>query len=437
MSECTVIAVLSGESRFLLLEKILLTHGFGPDEGIKLVHLDGFSTRFDWRRTLARFERAGTRAAIIDDASFADTDAMIAGIGYHRASRKGEGEGMRLIFVGDEHRAATDDVFVQLASSGIYDLVIPARDRDVAERLCTLLRHPAQRSDVAALIKMSPVYDAAAAPLPANEPLTRTEQVQYASRGKSVIAVAGIMPRSGATNCSIVLARHLAMLGQTPALIVDRRTGAGFQKGYRFAMASDGKSFRVNGVDIFPGESASVAPRRYTHVVVDVGYLSWGLQSPSLDEQQRVIEFNKADLQVVYLPCSSPADFEYLNRFFESQERADLERYAIGVWGATDELFEMIRAKFREKAPDVFMWNVEVYRWPLSLGRVSPDIVEVLRPVLPRGVADQAIAKAQGSAEGEPADKAYDAGTEEKDPADPPKTRAGARARAVGVRKAR
>ena len=94
---------------------------------------------------------------------------------------------------------------------------------------------------------------------------------------------------------------------------------------------------------------------------------------------------------MVYLPCASPADFEHLNRFFESRSAADLERYAIGVWGATDELFEMIRAKFREKAPEVFMWNVAVYRWPLSLGRLDRDMVEVLRPVLPRGVYTRAL----------------------------------------------
>jgi len=213
-----------------------------------------------------------------------------------------------------------------------------------------------------------------------------------------------------------VLARTLAMLGQEPALIVDKRTGSGFQKGYRYALAPDGKSYRVNGVDVFPGESPAVVSRKYSHVVLDVGYLSWGLQTSSAEDQQKFIEFNKADLQVVYLPCSSPADFEYLTKFFESRSAAELERYAIGVWGATDQLFALLQAKFRQKAPEVFMWNVDVYRWPLSLNEVSPAIVEVLRPVLPRGVAQRALqevaekAGAPGAGEGAASDAAQDEG---------------------------
>ncbi len=443
-----VIAILADKNHFSYFETILRNNGFSADDGVRLVHLDGYSTRFDWRRTLARFEQSGTQVVIIDDDSFADADAMTAGIGYYQAAHQNAPGSLRIIFVGGKNRGTVDDVFVRLASSGVYDLVIPARDGEVARRLCELLRQPGRREDVASLIKMTPVYDGAVAPAPVDEPLSRSEQVRFAARGKSVIAVAGIMPRSGATNCSIVLARHLVMLGQTPALVVDRRTGAGFQKGYRFAMASDGKSFRVNGVDIFPGDGASIVPRRYTHVVVDVGYLSWGLPSASAEEQQKVIEFNKADLQVVYLPCSSPADFEYLNRFFESRTRADLERYAIGVWGATPELFDMIRKKFREKAPDVFMWNVDVYRWPLSLGQITPDIVEVLRPVLPRGVAEQAIAKAAaktGEAEAAKTPEVPEAACQGDAPAEvfqgddamAAKARMGARARASSVRKAR
>lgn len=181
------------------------------------------------------------------------------------------------------------------------------------------------------------------------------------------------------------------MLGRKTALIVDSRTGTGFRKGYRSAASADGKSFRVNGVDIFPDATPASLPRRYSHVVVDVGYPGWGLSHTAPGDAARLREFAKADLQVVYVPCVSPADFEYLNRFFDSQSAADLERYAIGVWGATDGIFEMLRAKVREKAPDVFMWNVDVYRWPLSLGELSADIVEVLRPVLPRGVYAHAM----------------------------------------------
>ena len=388
------IGIFTSEERFPVFENMLRVQRILPDaEDGNLVHQERFSANPDWKKTLQEWDRAGVDVAIVDDAAFADKDAMVAGLGYFLASPQSRQERLRPVFVADAKRDDVRDTLVKLASSGVYDLVIASKGASLADRLADAVRNPAKRSDVAPLIKASPVYHAAAAPAAADRPLTHTEQVQYAARGKSVIAVAGIMPRSGATNCSIVLARHLAMLGQTPALVVDKRTGSGFTKGYRYAMAPDGKSFRVNGVDIFPAESPAVVPRRYSHVVLDVGYLPWGQKGPSDDERlaRMGLEFSKADLQVVYLPCCSPADFEYLNRFFESQSASDLERYAIGVWGATDELFAMVRDKFAEKAPEVFMWNVEVYRWPLSLGKLTPDIVEVLRPVLPRGVADRAL----------------------------------------------
>lgn len=387
------IGIFTSGERFPVFENMLRVQRILPDtEDGTPVHQGQFTANPDWKKILQEWDRAGVDVAIVDDAAFADKDAMVAGLGYFLASPRPKSGHLRPVFVADATRDDVRDTLVKLASSGVYDLVV-ARGVSLAGRLADAVQHPAKRSDVAPLIKASPVYRAAEAPAPADKPLTHAEQVQYAARGKSVIAVAGIMPRSGATNCSIVLARHLAMLGQTPALVVDKRTGSGFTKGYRYAMAADGKSFRVNGVDIFPAESPSAVPRRYSHVVFDVGYLPWGQKGAGEDERQAALalEFSKADLQVVYLPCCSPADFEYLNRFYESQDAADLERYAIGVWGATDELFEMIKSKFHEKSNDIFLWNVEVYRWPLSLGKITPDIVEVLRPVLPRDVADKAL----------------------------------------------
>ena len=390
------LGIFTDEERYPVFRDMLRAHGIEPkgDDG-ELLHPDGFPASPDWRATLAAWDRAGVDVAIVDDAAFADKEAMVAGLGYFLSSPRPRSGHLRPVFVADTKRGDIRETLVKLASSGVYDLVLAAKGDVLAERLADAVRHPAKRSDVAPLIKASPVYRAAEAPDPVDRPLTRAEQVAFAARGKSVIAVAGIMPRSGATNCSIVLARHLAMLGQTPALVVDKRTGSGFTKGYRYAMASDGKSFRVNGVDIFPADGTAVVPRRYSHVVLDAGYLPWGQKAAGFPEDERQAhmaeEFSRADLQVVYLPCCSPADFEYLNRFFESQSAADLERYAIGVWGATDELFAMLEDKFLSKAPQAFLWNVAVYRWPLSLGEMTPDIVEVLRPVLPRGVADRAL----------------------------------------------
>ena len=389
------IGIFTDDDRYPVFEDMLRVCGVLPDERVGgLLRPRESGAEPDWKKTLSEWDRAGVDVAIVDDAAFADKDAMVAALGYFLASPRPKSGHLRPVFVADTKRADVRDTLVRLASSGVYDLVVASKGDALAERLAAAIRHPAKRADVAPLIKASPVYSASAAPPPTDAPLTRAEQVRYAARGKSVIAVAGIMPRSGATNCAIVLARHLVMLGQTPALVVDKRTGSGFMKGYRYAMASDGKSFRVNGVDVFAAESPAVVPRRYSHVVLDVGYLPWG-QKTGAGEDDRMVrlatEFSKADLQVVYLPCCSPADFEYLNRFFESQTAADLERYAIGVWGATDELFAMLRDKFREKAPQVFMWNVEVYRWPLSLGTMTADIVEALRPVLPRGEADKAL----------------------------------------------
>lgn len=447
------IGIFGTEERYGVYERVLAARGIvsaTPDG--RPLHQPDFAARPHFQQVLASWDSAGVDIVVVDDASFPDKSAMVSGIGRFMSLPRAQAGHLRIIFVADPRRLSDDEIFARLASFGVTDTLLAGRDGSVADTLAQLIRNapragspaksgktanaanpanpanvtapanpaasasgsatPATPATPAARAANTPASSAAssasvsppgraALPPRSDGPVSPGESADFAARGKSIIAVAGIMPRAGATNCSIVLARTLAMLGRKPALIVDSRTGTGFRKGYRSAAFADGKSFRVNGVDIFPDAAPASLPRRYSHVVVDVGYPGWGLAHAAPDADARLREFARADLQVVYVPCVSPADFEYLNRFFESQTAADLERYAIGVWGATDELFDMLRAKFREKAPDVFMWNVDVYRWPLSLGELSADIVEVLRPVLPRGVYAHAMRElAAGSARG-------------------------------------
>lgn len=404
-----LVGVLSNGTRYALFEQMV------RESGIAVETSDGkplkpatFAPLPACKRVLEEWDAAGVDIALVDDESFNDKEAMVAGIGRFLAAQRARGGRMQVVFVADLRRRADDEVFGRLTASGLTDIVVQTPGSSLANQVAAVLRAAARTAAGRAATKAEGLPDygtgclsgAGVVPqrmsgvsLPTEGPASTEEQTKDASRGKSVIAVAGIMPRSGATNCSVVLARTLAMLGQTPALIVDKRAGNGFRKGYRAAMRSDGRSFRVNGVDIYPEAQPSEVPRRYSHVVLDVGYLGWGKSLATAEEQNKVIQFNKADLQVVYVPCSSPADFEYVQRFFDSQRAADLERYAIGVWGATEGVFAMLRDRVREKAPEVFMWNVAVYRWPLSLGSLSADMVEVLRPVLSRSVYARVIRK--------------------------------------------
>ncbi len=389
------IGILCSRERYTFFLRALASHDIAAKtKDGRPLHPADFPAKFDWAGALRAWEEQGVEIAVVDDESFADKEAMISGLRQFCA-RAGERRRLRVIFVADVRRSATDEVFSRLASMGIWDVVSPGNASPLADQLCVLIAEPAvapSAPEGAAGVEAS-----AAAPEGVRRKESSRSRSGYGARGKSVIAVSGIMPRSGATNCSIVLARTLAMLGQKPALVVDKRTGSGLSKGYKSAAADDGKSYRINGVDIFPEVTAAQVPRKYSHVVVDLGYLGWGKKETTEEEKQKFAEFSKADLQVVYLPCTSPADFEYVSRFYSEQTAADLERYAIGVWGATDGLFAMLQEKFRSKAPEVFMWNVDVYRWPLSLDAVAADMVEVLRPVLPRGVADKA---AQGAVPG-------------------------------------
>lgn len=63
---------------------------------------------------------------------------------------------------------------------------------------------------------------------------------------------------------------------------------------------------------------------------------------------------------------------------------ADISRYALGIWGANEELFERIESEVRSKAKDAYMWAMPPISWPLSLDTRIEGLVGALEPVLPR-----------------------------------------------------
>lgn len=263
--------------------------------------------------------------------------------------------------------------------------MIPARHKSPLSQLALLVETPARRSDVLTLIRGGGTEPARIAqPVRAVEQDAAAERTRLVARGRSVIAVSGIMPRAGCSLASIAIARSLAMLGQSPALVVDPVSYEAYRSCYPDApVGSDGRSCRINGVHVMPGCSAA-APRGYTHTVLDLGYIGWGLDAPEEEQQRAAIEFRRADLQVVYVTCSNPMERAWLVRFVRSQHPADMSRYAIGVWGATEEIYQGIERSIHSKAPDAYMWRMPPIMWPLQLSEVPEGIEGALEPVLPR-----------------------------------------------------
>lgn len=341
----------------------------------------------DWRRVLAKWDKLNFDVAIVDDAAAADKQAMVAAMRYFQAAPRPAAAHMRLVFFAAADREPGDAVFATLATDGVFDLVLPFRDASPLAKLVELIERPARRNDVITLIAAgSPtvITDPAAAPPPSAAPLTQEERTRYLARGQSVVAVSGIMPRAGATLASIAIARSLVMLDQVPALVVDGATYGAYQARYPAAVAEDGQSYRVNGVTVFEGSSPAAVPRRYTHVVLDLGYIGWGREAETVEAQRAVIEFHRADLQVVYVTCTNPMELSWLQRFMRSQHPADIGKYAIAVWGTTEELFGKLEESIRSKAPDAYVWRMEPLAWPLSLDHVPAGFAEALEPVLPR-----------------------------------------------------
>lgn len=341
----------------------------------------------DWRKTFMSWDKLNFDAAIVDDAAAQDKQAMVAAIRYFQAAPRPATAHMRVVFFASDDRDPHDTVFATLATDGVFDLVLPFRDASPLGKLVELVERPARRNDVITLIAAgSPtvITDPAAAPPSVSTPLTQEERTRYLARGQSVIAVSGIMPRAGSTLASIAFARALVMLDQVPALVVDARSYEAYQACYPTAVAEDGKSYRINGVTVFEGSSPSVVPRRYTHVVLDLGYIGWGREAETVEAQRAVIEFHRADLQVVYVTCTNPTELSWLKRFMASQHPADVNRYAIGIWGTTEELFANLTASIHAKAPETCVWRMEPLAWPLSLDRIPEGFEDALEPVLPR-----------------------------------------------------
>lgn len=342
---------------------------------------------------LIKWDRLNYDIAVVDDAAITDRSSMEAALRYFMSVPRERTAHMRLIFFAAANRIQSDPLFSVLATEGIYDMVLPFRDKSPVGKLMELVEYPAKRNDVLTFINTIPpvVSDRKLAPPPVNAPLTPQEKTRFMSRGISTIAVAGIVPRAGSTLTAITIARTLVMLGQKPALVVNKADFQAYSVTYPAAMSDDGLSYVINGVTIFQGNSPSVVPRRYTHIILDLGYLGWGREQETIEEQQSVIEFHKADLQVVYVPCTNPTEREWLYRFMASQEPADINKYAIGIWGTTQELFESLSNAIYKKSPDVYLWSAEAVQWPLSLSKIPTGIAEALEPVLPRDVKLKAL----------------------------------------------
>lgn len=211
-------------------------------------------------------------------------------------------------------------------------------------------------------------------------------EAQYMARGRSVIAVAGTMMRAGSTTCSVALARSLVMMGQKPAIVVSQKMFEAFARHYKRAIGPDGASYIINGVAVYQGIGPSAVPRCFTHVILDLGYLYWGLPVEDARMQQEIIEFGKADLQIVYITCCSPDEITWLERFTSSQRPADVNRYTMAVWGATEGIFRKLETLMHQSCPDAFMWQMPPVAWPFSLSEIPDGIVDALAPVLPRTV---------------------------------------------------
>lgn len=341
----------------------------------------------DWRSVLGSWDALNFDVAIVDDASANDKASMQAAIRYFQSAPRPQSAHMRIIFFADAARSPQDAIFALLATDGVYDMVLPFRDASPLGKLLSLIQYPAKRNDVLTLLGATApivVTDPTAAPPPVAAPLTTEERTRFLARGQSVIAVAGIMPRAGASIAAIAIARTLVMLDQVPALVMDKASFEAYQSCYPAAVSEDGQSYKINGVTIFCGESPAVVPRRYTHVVLDLGYIGWGLAADTLEAQQAVIEFGKADLQIVYVTCTTPMERSWLKRFMASQAPADINRYALGIWGATSELYADLRDAILEKAPDAYIWAMPPLSWPLALAEIPEGVAGALEPVLPR-----------------------------------------------------
>lgn len=370
------VGIVSNPDRAAVIVKAFDRAGITMDQSIDA------SARPDVGARLAEWDAAGYDVAIIDDAAVADTASMVSAVTRFVSAPRAPGGRLRPILFGSAERSPLDDLYSKLASGGVYDLVIPGKHRSPLSKLVELVAVPARRSDVLALMRGGSAERAPAAPHPSSAPLEPATRL--VARGRSVIAVSGIMPRAGASLASIAIARCLVMLGQIPALVVDQSSFEAYRSCYSAApVGNDGRSVRINGVTVMPGTSAS-APRSFTHTVLDLGYIGWGLDAPDEDTQRAVIEFRRADLQVVYITCSNPMERAWLVRFVRSQHPADMARYALAIWGATDEIYEGIERAIHSKAPDAYIWKMPPIMWPLQLSEVPEGIAGALEPVLPR-----------------------------------------------------
>lgn len=332
-----------------------------------------------WKSQLNVWDARGFDICIIDDAQFAEKDAMLEGIVSFMNSARAEGGHLRIIFFSSSERTHDDPVFVTLAHSGVFDFVIPQGADEDLKCLVSLIRCGNRRGDVGTYLAVKPQEQKSAYVL---------------RRAGATIAVASFSPRAGVTTTAFTLARTIILAyrakGKTgrdmPAV------GVGVDEEFFQSLAFAYKDkfdpvygvFRVNGMLIFNSTSPKAIPH-CEFLVLDLGMLELQKKFGSHAGNERFTAFLNADVRVVCVPYTNYIEAENTRRVFSQLDPKFFSSLNIAFWGIKDEFFSKMKEALQTRAPGCYLWKMPVSLWPIDRNEIDPDTLRVLYYVLPRG----------------------------------------------------
>ena len=379
----------------------------------------------DFYQSLLYSEQHSRKIAIIDEASYSNRKAIFEGVGKFATdtANRMKGADTRIIYVFPEGYTAADlakDINT-LYDWGYYDVIVPesvfdekgtadtaaAKSEAICAAIAELVKTKTTQREIIALRKPG-MSTPAAAPAP----VEKAPQValNLDTRSRLTVSVASTCARGGATTLSMLLAGMLTLVADNVALVTDRETARAL---YSFM---PGKSVRKNeslpqnfmykGVRVYHDIPHTDVANGTRFVVMDLGVVGSEKDQKAKAREDGALEMSLA--RIMALPFGTPKDYAAARARFSASWN-DIERWAIGIWGADESHFNALREQLAERAPDAVVFRIPNVEGAFSTPQACVPLAELardLRIISPAECDKIASIARERAAEAKPAEDA-------------------------------
>jgi len=366
------LGIVSNADRAALFTRLL------PEHEVSIEPVDAS----DIRKILVQWRKLNYDLAIIDEGSCTkkeEREELASGTLSFLFTMPPKGAPpLRIIYVASSDRPSNDEVFSRLVQYGAYDFLIPSANDSIEEDLLELIKYPRVYAHVQG-------YNQNLAPITgsyvAKEEHQPTNMAWHKPAiGPVTVGVVGSYMRVGTTSWAITAAKAVREKGLEVACVFSsEETYRTIRQQHKCEIASNGKSYRIDGVEYFLGATESDVIGKHDYIIFDYGMLNTSYTTDMNSDMNRYeAEFKRCDIKVV-INDGSFSGCEYAKNFIEKEDSRDVECWNWGFFGIDDIKLEELKIAFTIKAPNTYAFVVSYYPMPISTGVPVPkEVLTVL-----------------------------------------------------------